>query len=46
MDLLKPERPLPLDMVSAGLHCDLRMSRHMLPLLLMLGWYIRVVKAT
>lgn len=37
---------LPLDTVRAGDHCDLRMSRHMLPLLLMLGWYILVVKAT
>uniref|UniRef100_A0A0E9XAZ7 Uncharacterized protein n=1 Tax=Anguilla anguilla TaxID=7936 RepID=A0A0E9XAZ7_ANGAN len=27
-----------LEMVSAGDHCDLRMSRQMLPLLLMFGW--------
>lgn len=31
-------RPSPLEMVKAGDHCDLRMSRQMLPLLLMLGW--------
>lgn len=29
---------LPLDMVRAGDHCDLKMSKQMLPLLLMLGW--------
>ena len=28
-----------LEMVSAGDHCSLRMSRQMLPWLLMLGWY-------
>lgn len=28
-----------LEMVSAGLHCSFRMSRQMLPWLLMLGWY-------
>lgn len=33
-------------MVSAGLHCSFRMSRQMLPLLLMLGWYTLVVKFT
>ena len=27
------------EMVSAGLHCSFRMSRQMLPWLLMLGWY-------
>lgn len=27
-----------LDIVRAGLHCSLRMSRQMLPLLLILGW--------
>ena len=27
-----------LEMVNAGLHCSRRMSRQMLPLLLMLGW--------
>ena len=32
--------------MSAGLHCDRRMSRHMLPLELILGWYILVVNAT
>lgn len=34
------------DMVNAGLHCSLRMSRHILPLLLMLGWKTLVLKAT
>jgi hypothetical protein len=34
------------DTVSAGLHCSLRMSRQMLPLLLMLGWYTFVEKLT
>ena len=29
---------LPLEMVRAGDHCDLRMSRQMLPLLLIFGW--------
>ena len=28
-----------LEMVSAGLHCSFKMSRQMLPWLLMLGWY-------
>jgi hypothetical protein len=32
------EDPLTFDMVRAGLHCSLRMSRQMLPLLLMFGW--------
>ena len=27
------------EMVSAGLHCSFKMSRQMLPWLLMLGWY-------
>jgi hypothetical protein len=35
-----------LEMVSAGLHCSLRISRHMLPLLLMFGWKTFVLKAT
>lgn len=37
-----PSLRLPLrafEMVSAGLHCSFRMSRQMLPWLLMLGWY-------
>lgn len=29
---------LPLDMVSAGDHCERRISRQMEPLLFMLGW--------
>ena len=33
-----------LDVVSAGDHWDLRTSRQIFPLLLILGWYIRVVK--
>ena len=32
--------------VKAGLHCSFRMSRHMLPLELMLGWYTFVAKLT
>jgi hypothetical protein len=35
-----------LEMVRAGLHWSRRMSRQMLPLELMLGWYMRVVKLT
>ena len=35
-----------LDMVRAGLHCSLRISRQMLPLLLMFGWYTLVLKDT
>ena len=31
------------EMVSAGLHWSFKMSRQILPLALMLGWYIRVV---
>jgi len=34
------------DMVRAGLHCSLRMSRQMLPLLLMFGWNTLVRKET
>ena len=33
-------------MVRAGLHCSLRISRQMLPLLLMLGWKTLVLNAT
>jgi len=35
-----------LEMVRAGLHCSLRISRQMLPLLLMLGWKTLVLNAT
>ena len=31
--------------VRAGDHCERRMSRQIAPLLLMLGWYMRVVNA-
>ena len=33
-------------MVNAGLHCSFKMSRQMLPLLLMFGWKTLVLKAT
>ena len=33
-----PKKFLPLEIVSAGDHCDRSMSRQMLPLLLMFGW--------
>jgi len=36
----------PLLIVNAGDHCDRNISRHMLPLLFMFGWYILVVKAS
>lgn len=36
----------PLEMVSAGLHWDRKISRQILPLLFMLGWYIFVVNDT
>lgn len=32
------DKQLPLDMVSAGDHCERRMSRQMEPLLFILGW--------
>jgi hypothetical protein len=35
-----------LEMVSAGLHCSLRMSRQMLPWLFTFGWYTFVLKFT
>jgi hypothetical protein len=35
-----------LEIVKAGLHCSLRISRHMLPLLLILGWKTFVLKDT
>jgi len=34
------------EIVKAGLHWSRRMSRQMLPLELMFGWYMRVVKET
>lgn len=37
---------LPFDIVNAGDHWDRNISKQMEPLLLMFGWYIRVVKAT
>lgn len=39
-------RGIPFEIVRAGLHWSLKMSRQMLPLELMLGWYMRVVKLT
>ena len=44
--LLRTGKQCTFDTVSAGLHCSLRMSRQMLPLLLMLGWYTFVEKLT
>lgn len=35
-----------LEMVSAGLHCSFRISRQILPLLLMFGWKTLVLNAT
>lgn len=35
-----------MEMVSAGLHCSLRMSRQMEPWELMLGWYTLVWNCT
>jgi len=35
-----------LDMVSAGLHCSLSMSKQIFPLLFMFGWNTLVLKAT
>lgn len=43
---LYQEIQLTLEMVSAGLHCSFKMSRQMLPLLLMFGWKTFVLKAT
>lgn len=37
---------LPFEIVNAGDHWDLKISRQIEPLLFILGWYIRVVKAT
>jgi hypothetical protein len=42
----REEMEVPLEMVRAGLHWSRRMSKQMLPLELMLGWYMRVVKLT
>ena len=36
----------PFEIVNAGDHCDRKISKQILPLLFILGWYIRVVKAT
>lgn len=35
----------PFEIVRAGLHCDRKMSKHILPLEFILGWYIFVVNA-
>ncbi len=35
-----------LDMVRAGLHCSFKMSRQILPLLLIFGWKTFVLNAT
>lgn len=43
---IKKHHLVPFDIVKAGDHCDRNISRQMLPLLFMLGWYILVVKAT
>lgn len=37
---------IPFEIVSAGDHCDLRMSKQMDPFELMFGWQMRVVNAT
>ena len=37
---------IPFEMVRAGDHWERSISRHILPLLLMLGWYILVVNVT
>lgn len=42
----EPKANQTFDMVRAGLHCSLRISRQMLPLLLMLGWKTFVLNAT
>lgn len=34
---ISPSQKLPLEIVKAGDHCDLRISRQMLPLLLIFG---------
>lgn len=39
-------RNITLDMVRAGLHCSFKISRQMLPLLLILGWKTFVLNAT
>lgn len=47
--MLKPiwtKLNIPLDIVNAGDHCDLSISRQIEPLLFIFGWYILVVKAT
>lgn len=42
----KKEGKRTLEIVKAGLHCSFRMSRQMLPLLLILGWNTFVLNAT
>lgn len=42
----RSQEEIPFEIVRAGLHWSLKMSRQMLPLELMLGWYMRVVKLT
>jgi hypothetical protein len=37
---------LTFEIVNAGLHCSFKISRHMLPLLLMFGWNTFVLNAT
>lgn len=41
-----PKKGQTLEIVSAGLHCSLRISRQMLPLLLIFGWKTLVLNAT
>lgn len=41
-----PKKSQTLEIVSAGLHCSLRISRQMLPLLLIFGWKTLVLNAT
>ena len=40
------KRRVTLEIVNAGLHCSFKMSKQMLPLLLMFGWKTFVLKAT
>ena len=42
----KPLAKVPLEMVSAGDHALRSVSRHIAPLALIFGWYMRVAKAT
>lgn len=43
---LKIREKTTFEIVRAGLHCSLRISRQMLPLLFILGWKTFVLKAT